>query len=275
MDIIKSFPVKLVNKRQSKAKNPAAETVNLGIKHANGDYIALIEADIQVGREWLVKLFPYFKNESIGTVSGYVIVSPSGSWINRLHYLMKRRIFFAAQKRREVASQEIYPITGFSIFRRFVLENAGLFNETVRGTDIALDLKIRAQGYKQMCVMSAVALDIRRYTSTRLVKDCIRKGTAVYNTGGSLLYLHQQLVLRYIFLSPYYCVTLFRAGRSLVAPLFPLYALIRYFCTIIGYLKATLKKEERCPDNLRKKRKETEIRWMLISFKREIRRIIR
>lgn len=274
LNIIKKFPVRLIDKRQSEAKNPYAETINWGIKQANGDYIALIEADIQVEKEWLVKLFPYFKNENVGTVSGFVVVSPRKSWVNRLYYLMKRRTVLRALEERQVDDQERYPITAFSISRRFVLENAGLFNETIRGTDIVLDLKIRAQGYKQICVMSALAYDIRKYTSRRLVNDCIRKGLAMYQTGGSLLYLHEQLLFRYIFLSPHYCASLFQAGRSLVAFLFPIYALIRYFCTIIGYLRATLRKEERCPHDLRKKREENEVRLMLNSFKREIRKLI-
>lgn len=272
-EIIKRFPIKLIDKRGGKAKNPGAETVNLGIKHASGDYIALIEADIQVERKWLTKLFPYFKNRNVATVSGFVIVSPSKSWVSKLYYLMQRRTLLRAQEKREMADQEKYPITGFSIFRRFALENAGLFDETVRSTDIVLDLKIRSQGYKQICVMSAVAYDIRRYTAKRLVKDCVRKGTAVYQTGGSLLYLHEQLLFRYIFLSPHYFVSLFRAGRSLVALLFPLYALVRYFCTIIGYLRATLRREQRCSDYLRKKRREHEIRLMVNSFRMEIKKL--
>ncbi len=272
--IIREFPVRRLDKRYSRSRNPYAETINVGIKHARGDYIAIVDADIEVEREWLGKLLPHFRDEDLATVSGFIIASSGNSWVSRLYHIMHRRTLFRARDTGQTATEEIFPKSGFYIFRRSVFESVGLFDESIFATDIMLDLEILAHGYKQLCDMSAIAHDIRGYTTRKLIQTGIREGTAMYQTGGSLLYMHEQLVFKYIVLSPHYLVTLFRSGRSLTSLLFPVYALIKYLSTVAGYLNAVLREEQRCEQYLRRKRRENEIRWMLSSFKREIRRIM-
>ena len=246
--------------------------MNLGIGHAKGRYIAIIEADIEVGREWLVKLLPHFKEKNLGIVSGYITVLPDKSWINKLFHLMRLRTFMLAKDRNETIDREVFPKMGFCIYRSDVFENVNLFDESIRAMDIMFDLKARVHGYSHICDMSAIAYDLRGYTFSKLVQNSMKEGLAMYQTGGSVLYMHEQLLFRYIVLSSHYCLTLFKYGRSLVSMLFPVYALIKYFGTTIGYIGAVLRKEPKCPEYLREKRKENEIRWMLNSFKREIRR---
>lgn len=274
VEIIKGFPVKLVDKRHQRARNPIAETLNLGIERARGRYIAIIEADVEVEREWLVKLLPHFDEENLGIASGYIMVLPDKSWINKLFYLMRLRTFMLARDRNETTDREVFPKMGFCIYRSNVFESVSLFDESIRAMDIMFDLKVRVHGYSHICDMSAIAYDLRGYTFGKFVQNSVKGGLAMYQTGGSVLYMHEQLLFRYIFLSPHYCLTLFKYGRSLVSLLFPVHALIRYFGTIVGYMSAVLRKEPKCPEYLRKKRKENEIRWMRNSFKREIRRLL-
>lgn len=271
--ITEKFPVKLINKYWTKT-NPYAETVNLGIQHAKGDYIAIIDADIEVAKEWLAKLLPHFAEKDVGTVSGYRMVLWRGSWVNKLHYLMQHRRFLRDLTMGEVLYQEIFPTSGSYIFPRSVFEEVGLFDGSAGwATDIALNLKIRAHGYKQIIETSAIVYDLREYTPKQLMQISFRRGMGAYQSGGSLLYLHQELLFRYIFLFPFYSLALFRSGRSLISLLFPIYALIRYFCTMIGYFKALIRREERVPCHLRKAFKQNEIKWMLSSFKRTFRKI--
>ncbi len=272
-EIAKRFPIKLVNKTWSNANNLVSETVNLGIENATGDYVAIVEADIEVPADWLIRLLPHFENNRVGKVSGYVVAMPNKTWFNKLYYLMHTRTISRAREGLRTANMEVFPVAGFSIFRRSVFENLGLFDETIFAVDIMFDLRMRGHGYTEVCDLSVVARDMRQYTATKFVQTYVRWGRAMYQTGGSLLRMHEELIFRYVVLSPHYCLTLFRYGRSLVALLFPLYALIRYFATVIGYLKAVLSKERKCPDYLRKKRKEHEIRFMLDSFRKEIRKI--
>lgn len=272
VEVIKGFPVKLIEKKHKRAKNPIAETMNLGIGEANGRYIAIIEADIEVEKEWLVKLLPYFKEKKLGIVSGYIMVLPDESWINKLFCLMSLRTLMLARNRNKIINREIFPKMGFCIYRRDLFENVSLFDESIRAMDIIFDLNARAHGYNHICDMSVIAYDLRGYTFTKLIQTSLKEGVAMYQTGGSVLYMHEQLLFRYLFLSPYYCLTLFKGERSLTSLLFPFYALIKYFGMVIGYIDAALKKEPKCLEYLRKKRKENEIRWMLNSFKREIRR---
>jgi len=275
VEIIKGFPVRLINKLSSSARNPYSETVNKGIKHARGDYVAIIDADIEVESDWLVRLLSHFRNEDVGTVSGFILVPLGGSWVNTLYYLMARRTYSRLLKRNGVTTEDIFPRSGFYIFPREVFEKVGFFDESIYATDIMFDLELRVHGYRQICDLSTLAHDIRGYTTTKLVKTSMRNGVAMYQTGGSVLYMHEQLLFRYVVLSPHYCLTLFRYGRSLVSLLFPVYALMKYFSTVIGYLSAVLSKEQKCPEYLRQKRKENEIKWMLNSFRKEIRKIIR
>lgn len=273
VEIIEKFPVRRIDKRYRKARNPYAETVNLGIKHAKGNYIAIIDADIEVESEWLQKLLPHFRSKDLATVSGFIVASSANSWVSRLYHIMHRRTLMRAEDRRQTINEEIFPKSGFYIFRRSVFENAGLFDESIFATDIMLDLEILSRGYRQLCDMSAIAYDIRGYTTRKLIYTGVREGIAMYQTGGSMAFLHQQLLFRYIILAPHYIITLFRHGRSLVSLLFPIQALMKYFSTVHGYISATLRKEQKCPDYLRKKRREHEIGWMLNSFKREIKNI--
>ena len=274
LEIIKKFPVKLINKYKSET-NPYAETLNLGIKYGTGDFMAIVDADIEVEKKWLVKLLPHFKNEKLGTASGFIVASPHKSWINTLYYLIQRRKFLRQLKGKGI-EEEIFPVSGFYIFRRDVFENVGFFDGSAGwATDIIFNLKIRLHGYSQIADNSAIAHDLRVYTSRKFVQTCIRRGTGIYQTGGSLLYLHQELLFRYVFLAPYYCISLYKVGKSLISLLFPVYALTRYFGSITGYAMAALKKEEKCPPYLRQERRENEIKWMLNSFRRGIRRFAR
>lgn len=269
VEIIKKFSVKLITKRKRKAKNPVAETINLGIRHAGGRYIALIEGDIRVEKACLVKLLSNFKEKGLGIVSGYIMVLPTKSWINKLFYLLRRRVLLNTRKGNKTVNREIFPRMGFLIFRSDVFESVGLFDETISATDLMLYLKAQAHGYNYLCDLSAIAYDIRGYTLRKLIQTFLKQGIAMYQTGGSLLYMHEQLLFRYIILAPHYCLTLFRYGKSLISLLFPVYSLMRYVGTIVGYLGAFLKKEPKCPEYLRKKRKESEIRWMLNSFRKK------
>ena len=138
-EIIREYPVKLfrLNKNQG-----AAFARNFGFKHAKGDIIVFCEADALYLPEYIKKLVEPLLKGADASISCPRRVLNKKSLISE--YIEKR--FYTAC---ELTKASKRPIMGAWAFRREVLEDVGLFDESLRvGEDRDLVERLKRKGYK-------------------------------------------------------------------------------------------------------------------------------
>ncbi len=75
--VIKDFPFKIVEKDWANWNNKSSETYNYGISISKGDIIALTPADINVEKDYFMKLIKWFEDDNVAAVSGILQTDPS------------------------------------------------------------------------------------------------------------------------------------------------------------------------------------------------------
>ena len=119
----------------SKENGGKASAQNLGLKHANGGFILITDADAVVEREWISKMLKDL--EDFDMVLGSYFAKETNTWLERMqnaHYLIKFK--FGGLKGR--------PTIGVNIgFRREIVDKIGNFNESK--TSITGDFTKRAE----------------------------------------------------------------------------------------------------------------------------------
>ena len=130
-----------------KENSGKASSLNFGIKMAKGELIATMDADSYVENDTIDKLLPLFDEEDIGAVTAAVKVKPSKSWIKEFQRIEYLFIIFT---RRILSFVDAVPVTPgpFSIFRSWVFERLGGFDETNIVEDHEIALRIQANNYK-------------------------------------------------------------------------------------------------------------------------------
>jgi cellulose synthase/poly-beta-1,6-N-acetylglucosamine synthase-like glycosyltransferase len=124
----------------SKENGGKASAQNLGLKHANGGFILITDADAVVEREWIFKMLKDL--EDFDMVLGSYFAKETNTWLERMqnaHYLINFK--FGGLKGR--------PTIGVNIgFRREIVDKIGNFNESK--TSITEDFIKRAEaaGFK-------------------------------------------------------------------------------------------------------------------------------
>ncbi len=115
--------------------NNYARANNLGIKKSKGDYIAFINNDLQVSRNWLPELLKIMAEEKrAGAVSGKILLTD-----NRIHstgheeypdFYWGDRGFKSEDKGQYEKIEEVISLCGAAVlFRRACLEDIGFFDE--------------------------------------------------------------------------------------------------------------------------------------------------
>lgn len=154
--------VKLIKLKQNKG---FCKGNNIGLQHAAGEFIALLNNDTRVDKCWLQELFDaikfdsqvgicassmvnYFNPDIIDTAGdGYDICGVGfkiGNGLSVSNYQNKRYVFGAC--------------AGAALYRRSMLEDIGFFDEDffAIGEDIDLNFRARIAGYKCIYVPKAI-----------------------------------------------------------------------------------------------------------------------
>ena len=109
---------------------------NFGAKEAKGDFLAFIDADCVVYRDWLQNALHHFRDPEVGCVGSYPSIPEKSSWVQKAWTL---------QTQRKGRIKEVDWLPSMNILvRRNALEDVGGFNEsliTCEDVDLCYRLK--------------------------------------------------------------------------------------------------------------------------------------
>lgn len=148
VDLVKEYPIKLIRKEHG--GYPSA--MNAGIKVARGEMIVIVDSDIYVSEDWLIKIVDEFRDPNVGIVSGYVATAPTSSFWAKV-------VGFAAEDCYDtIESKYLDFITSTcTAYRRQLFAEVGLFNEALRrGSDEDLAQRALEAGWKIVLQKDAV-----------------------------------------------------------------------------------------------------------------------
>jgi GT2 family glycosyltransferase len=135
-----------------------ARGYNFGLKKAKGKYLALINNDVRVEKDWLKKLLPIIeKDENIGSIGGKIFYEDHSVWFSGA------KVYFGGfVKHRGLGDRrgESDYIAGAAvIFRRSLLEKIGYFDEKLflYCEDADLGLRVKKAGYKNFYYPKAIS----------------------------------------------------------------------------------------------------------------------
>jgi len=133
-------------------RGPAAAR-NLGVRHAQGEYIAFTDDDCTVHPQWLNELLAGFDGDQVAAVGG-AVHSRSRNLVAL--YQEHRQIF-----RANLSGEEVPPfvITGNSCYRRQSFLEVDGFDEAIKhpgGEDPDLSWRIVAKGYQLRFTANAI-----------------------------------------------------------------------------------------------------------------------
>ncbi len=181
---IKDSRVKVLKKSNS----GKAASLNFGIKRANGEVIATMDADSFIEKDTIENMLPLFDADDVAAVTAAVRVKPSNKWIQEAQRVEYLAILFA---RRLLSFIDAVPVTPgpFSMFRKWTFERVGGFDEKNIVEDHEIALRIQSNNYK---IRSSI--DANVYTETPLtIKDLLIQRVR-WQRGG----LHNTIAYRYL-----------------------------------------------------------------------------
>ena len=129
-------------------KGPSAGR-NLAISKANGEFIALTDADCVVPRNWIKDLVAHFEDDNIAAVGGTQIPAQDSTDFEVSVQKVFSALGFVAGYGKKIAAPGSIDHNASCnvIYRKAVLMNVGGFDESLwPGEDVELDHKIKLKG---------------------------------------------------------------------------------------------------------------------------------
>ncbi len=149
--------------------------LNVGLKHAKGDFIGCMDADSFVDADILNHMIPNFDSPKVGAVISGIKVNNPKSFLEKLQWF---EYIFVTFTRRLLASLNALHVTpgAISIYRKDIIKDLGGFDENTITEDLEIAMRLQYNGY-----------DIKSQIS----------GFAYTNVPDSFLKLHRQRVRWY------------------------------------------------------------------------------
>lgn len=146
LKIVKEFEEKAIHVFTKKNGGKGA-ALNFGIKNAKGELIVTMDADSYVEKSTLKELLPLFSDPLVMAVTPAVKIRESKSAIKELQRVEYLLILFS---RKLLSFIDSVPVTPgpFSIFRKSVFEEIGLFDEHNLVEDQEIALRIQSKNFK-------------------------------------------------------------------------------------------------------------------------------
>ena len=158
------YEVEIVEKDYRKWRNSYAESLQLGLKHAEGDYIAIVDMDVVIPLEFFDVLSSMVKG-SVASVSPIVVTYPRGV-LNRVISVWQKTYTLAPVGRGTY---------GMRIVLKKALDEIGGFRD-VLAVDTDVDLRLQRKGFQSIFTSSVEVCSMRKETWTSIVKKQIRAG---------------------------------------------------------------------------------------------------
>lgn len=149
--------IRFFEKRYNSGK---ADTVNLGIKNANGEIIAVIDADSYPEKDSFKKMIGYFDDPEVGAVTASCFVKNTNKLLEKLQAVEYFLIAFGRKILDFVDSVYVTP-GSLSMYRKKILVDVGGFDTKNITEDIEIAWKILKNKYKnRMCLSAKVYTEV-------------------------------------------------------------------------------------------------------------------
>jgi len=263
VDMIRKYPVRLLRKRNS--GYPSA--MNAGIRKSRGNIVVIVDSDIYITREWLVKVLREFDDSKVGIVEGYVATAPTKNfWAKLAGYEVEDRCTRIESKYMDYLSSTC------TAYRKEIFDSVGFFDEGLRrNSDEDLSHRAFKYGWKLIFRKDVMCFHDWRssfgsyfmqqlYQGKYMVKIIRKAPSLLLGKRGQPAHLYVPIVLTFLlFLAPLYfflnCIwvlTLLLAGlivyhipvtirilnrhRDWAMLLFPIAINVRYVAWLMGFV---------------------------------------
>ncbi|MDD5191855.1 MAG: glycosyltransferase [Candidatus Nanoarchaeia archaeon] len=154
--LMKEYPkLKLIN--NIKNLGNAARSQNVGLKHAKGEIIAVVDADSYPSKDSVSKMLGFFNDEKVGAVTCPVIARNTNRFIEKLQAIEYKMISLTRKLLDYVDA--IYVTPGpLALYRKKVLVEIGGFDENNMTQDIEATWHLTYNGWmRRMCLSASVS----------------------------------------------------------------------------------------------------------------------
>lgn len=149
-EVVGRYPVRLIAREANQGQAAAR---NLGVQRARGEIIAFIDSDCVAEPEWLTELVPYFQDQRLGLVGGFVASYFQKTWLDRYESAASPLNMGRSPVMADPSDLDFYVPTCNLLVRKAAYLEVGGLDETRRfGEDVDLCWKLRKQGYRQLYV---------------------------------------------------------------------------------------------------------------------------
>lgn len=219
---------------------------NVVAKNAEGKYILWVDGDMVLARDYVERLFDYMeKHDEVAVAKGKQALEPGANLLATLEGFSRaasRMVDYGSPKTRSKALG-----TGGAMYRIEAIEQAGWFDEKLKGygEDSDIEIRIRAAGWK-LAVINTRFLDYERHALTwkSLWNRYWLRGYYTHY----FLHKNEGLLKHYKMLPPAAFMTgllqantLFRSTRMNVVFLLPFQYLFKMTGWNIGFMESHLK----------------------------------
>ncbi len=166
----KDHPQVLLHQKENGGKYTA---LNYAIEHATSEYIGCLDADSFVDSEALNHIIPYFKEEGVVAVTPSLKIKNPDNILRMVQSAEYNMGIFTRKMLGLLDAQYVTP-GPFSIFRREIFKEVGLYKHAHNTEDLEMALRLQNHHYKIRNAHKAVVYTVGPRTLYKLYKQRVR-----------------------------------------------------------------------------------------------------
>ena len=135
LELLRTYPITVL---QEATPGPYAAR-NTAIRQAQGEFIALTDADCKVSPNWLLELWQAFDTPEVGAVGGSIVPRTITNYVD----YFEGYIFKSPNHSRGSDRIQPYVVTANVMYRKAVFDRVGLFDaESFSGPDVEMSWRV-------------------------------------------------------------------------------------------------------------------------------------